>query len=72
MKIFVTTKTGKKETKVVKIDKLHYVVYVKARPVGGKANKEIIESLADCFNIAPSRVFLMRGHRNKEKVVEVT
>lgn len=72
MKIVVTAKTGKKETRVVKIDSSHYAVHVIARPVGGKANKEIIESLADYFNIAPSRVFLMRGHRNKEKVVEVT
>lgn len=71
MKIFVAAKTGKKETRVIKIDSSHYIVHVMARPVGGKANAAIIEALANYFGIAPSRLQLMRGHHYKEKTVEI-
>ena len=71
MKLFITARTGRKETRVEKIDAAHYVVHVTARPVAGKANVAVIEALAQYLDIAPSRVRLMKGHHHKEKTVEV-
>lgn len=46
-------------------------VHLKAQAVGGKANKALIEVLAEFFNVKKSDVKIIRGERSKEKVIEV-
>ena len=46
-------------------------VRVTAAPVDGAANAACLRLLAKALGIAPSRVSLIRGHRARDKVVEV-
>lgn len=42
-------------------------VRIKSAPVDGKANKELMETLADAFGISKSRVELKSGQTSKTK-----
>ena len=42
-------------------------VRVRAAPVDGKANKEILETVAGCFGVAKSRVRFVSGETSKTK-----
>jgi Uncharacterized conserved protein len=71
MKIFLKVKLKASQTKVVKIDKTHYQVYVTQPPEKGKANKQIIKLLADYFDVSLSKINIIAGEKGKEKVVEL-
>jgi len=46
-------------------------VYVASPPLEGKANKEVVESLAEHFGVSKSKVILLQGGKSKNKVFEV-
>ena len=71
MKIVVTAKTGAREAKIEKHSDTEYSVWVNEQPVEGKANRAIIELLADHFGVAISRVRIVVGHTTKKKIVEI-
>ena len=50
---------------------LELKVYLTAVPVDGKANKELIKLLAKELNISKSRINIIRGEKNKEKIIEI-
>jgi len=71
MKIFVKAKPGFKEDKVEKIDETHYAVSVKEPPIQGRANRAIINVLAEFFKISPSRVRIISGYTTRQKIIEI-
>lgn len=71
MKIFVKVKTKAKIKKLVKVDETHYVISVNSPPEKGKANKEIIKTLAKYFGTAISKINILSGEKSKEKIIEV-
>ncbi len=44
---------------------------LKAPPVEGKANEELIRFLAECFHIPRSRVRIITGASSRTKIVEL-
>ena len=46
-------------------------VYLTAVPVDGKANKELIKLLAEKLNISKSKINIIKGEKNKEKIIEI-
>ena len=42
-------------------------VSVTAAPEDGKANRAVIDLLAETFNIAPSSIYLVRGAASRDK-----
>ena len=46
-------------------------VYVKARAITGKANKAVIETLAEFFKVKKKNVRIVSGKRSREKTVEI-
>ncbi len=46
-------------------------VYLTAVPIKGKANKELIKLLANELGISKSKISILKGERNKEKMLEV-
>ena len=46
-------------------------VYLTAPPVDGKANKALIEFLAEYYKVKKSAVRILRGEKGREKVVEI-
>lgn len=81
MKIFVKAKPGSKENKVLVPEKKlwndslsskeYYTVYVKDKPVRGKANFAIERQLAEHFKVSMSQVKLISGSTSKTKVLEI-
>jgi uncharacterized protein YggU (UPF0235/DUF167 family) len=78
MKIFVRAKPGVKKSYIKETTDLfgkkgerHFVVAVNERAVDGKANRAIERSLAEYFDVPPSRVRIVAGQTTKEKIVEV-
>ena len=71
MKISVKVKAGSSREKVEKIGDNNYAVWVREKPAEGKANEAVIKALAECFNIAKSRVNLLKGRTSKQKIFEI-
>ncbi len=46
-------------------------VYLTAPAVEGKANKALVEFLADWYNVKKSRVRIIKGEKSREKVVVI-
>ncbi|MCX6820423.1 MAG: DUF167 domain-containing protein [Candidatus Aenigmarchaeota archaeon] len=46
-------------------------VGVRAKPVKGKANEEVLKKLAKHFDVPSSSVLIVAGARSKDKVVEI-
>ncbi len=47
-----------------------FEVFVKAKPVEGKANEALLELLGDFLGIPRSRLRLIRGATSRNKIVE--
>lgn len=71
MRINVFVKSGKKESKVIKKDFGEYEVWVKAKPVKGAANKEIIDVLANYFSVKPYNLRIVKGLTSPLKIIEL-
>ncbi len=71
MKISVIAHPNAKKPRVEKdlLDSLH--VYVKEPPLDGKANKAVIEALAEYFHIKKSNVILLSGEKSKNKLFDI-
>ena len=46
-------------------------VFLRERAVDGKANEGLVRALADHFDLAKSRVTIVRGHSSRIKIVEI-
>jgi len=72
MKIFVRVKTKAKIKKLIKIDEAHYSISINSPPEKGKANKEIVKTLAKYFSTTISKINIISGEKSKEKIIEIT
>lgn len=45
------------------------VVHLRARPVDGAANAALLRVLADHWDLPPTTIEIVRGHRSRRKVV---
>lgn len=71
MKVEVIVHPNSKNPRVEKdlIETIH--VYVNDPPLEGKANKAVIESLANFLKVKKSGIILIRGKKSKNKVFEI-
>jgi hypothetical protein len=46
-------------------------VYLTAPPVEGKANKALIELLAEHYGVSKNRVLIIKGQKSKYKTVKI-
>jgi uncharacterized protein (TIGR00251 family) len=46
-------------------------IKVNAPPVGGAANKELIELLSDKFSMRKTAIKIIKGHTSRNKVVKI-
>ena len=66
-KIKVVVKINYRENNIEKIDD-YYKVYLKARPVEGEANLELVKFLTKYFK---KRARIISGLRSKEKLISL-
>ncbi|MCF7834617.1 DUF167 domain-containing protein [Candidatus Gracilibacteria bacterium] len=75
MKINVSVVPGAKQEKIdIQKDLMGNEVYkirLRAKPIDGEANKNLIQILSDYFKIAKKDVIILKGSNNRLKVVEI-
>ncbi|MBI5699624.1 YggU family protein [Candidatus Saganbacteria bacterium] len=59
-----------KQNKIVE-EKDRLKVYLSAPPVEGKANKALVELMAEHYHVKRSQVTILRGQKGREKLIEV-
>ena len=71
MRINVHVKTGKKQQYVLKKDNGEFDVWIKAKPVKGAANKELLTVLSDYFKAKHKNISIVRGLTSSRKIIDV-
>jgi len=60
-----------KEEEVIKKSEDSFEVKVRAKPIRGLANRAVINALSLYFKIPTSRIRLVRGFRERNKIFEI-
>jgi uncharacterized protein (TIGR00251 family) len=71
MRISIKVKANAKENKVEETGNRQFLVRVKAPAKEGKANKEVIEVLAEHFKVPKSCVTIITGLKSNRKIVSI-
>lgn len=71
MIIKVKVIAGAKENNIEKISENEYKIHLKERAEKGKANKKLIELLADYFNCKKTQIEIKQGFTSNIKVIEI-
>ena len=69
IRVYVTPNA--RETRVVKVSDDYFEVRVDERAVGGRANKRLLEILAEHFKVQKSRISILKGTKTRNKLVQV-
>jgi len=57
--------------KVIRLSDTDLKVKLTSPPVDGEANKKLIEILSKEYNVAKSKIKILKGEMSKSKVVEI-
>jgi uncharacterized protein len=60
-----------REPLVTKVGDCDFEVRVDEKAVGGRANRRLVELLAEHFGVPKPRISIVRGTKSRDKVVEV-
>lgn len=71
LRIAVTVKPQARKESVTQISESEYRVAVHAPPVDGKANRAVIELLAEHFSVPKSSIKIIRGESARKKLIEI-
>jgi uncharacterized protein (TIGR00251 family) len=71
MTIKVKVITGAPRSQIFVLSPEQLKVKLVSPPEKGRANRELIELLADHFGVAKSRVRIVRGEKTHNKIVEI-
>lgn len=69
IRAFVTPNA--KQARVVKVSEDYFEVWVDERAEDGRANKRLLEILAEHFKIPRSRIRILRGTKTRNKTIQV-
>ncbi|OLE90835.1 MAG: hypothetical protein AUF79_08255 [Crenarchaeota archaeon 13_1_20CM_2_51_8] len=69
IRVYVTPNA--REACVVKVGEDYYEATVDERAVDGRANKRLVEILAEHFKVPKSRISILRGTKSRTKFVQV-
>jgi hypothetical protein len=71
MRILVSVKPNSKQESVIQNSEGTFVVRVNAPPAEGRANRRLIELLAQYFGTSKSKIELVSGSKSKLKTFKV-
>jgi len=69
IRVYVTPNA--REAHVVRVSEDYVEVRVDERAVGGRANKRLLEILAEHFKVQKSRISILKGTKTRNKLVQV-
>jgi uncharacterized protein YggU (UPF0235/DUF167 family) len=58
-------------TSKIEVNGQDITICLKSKPVRGKANKELVETLADYFGLPSNRIHIISGLKSTKKLVEI-
>lgn len=64
-------KPNSKKGPLVIQDDQHLTVYLREKPIDGKANQALLKILAKHFQVTQSQIKIKTGQRSKHKIVEI-
>jgi uncharacterized protein (TIGR00251 family) len=70
--ITLLVKPNAKKVFVNPLDSETYEIAISSKPEKGKANREIIEVLANFFKIKKTQITILRGHKSQKKIIQIT
>ena len=71
MRISIRVKTNARKNEVTKLEDGKFLVSVAVSPIEGKANKKVVELLAEYFDKPKRAISIIRGLSSRDKVVEI-
>lgn len=71
MKFFLQVKPKSNNARVEQKNDKELTVWVKEVPEDGKENDAVVRAVAEHFDVAPSRVKIVRGASGRKKIVEI-
>jgi uncharacterized protein (TIGR00251 family) len=71
MLIKVKVFPNSKKEEMVRGSKDGFKIKVKEKPMKGRANKKVIEILASYFKVPESKIRLIKGFRERNKIFEI-
>lgn len=71
MKLSVKIIPNAKVSEIIGWENNHLKIRIKAQPIEGKANDELIRFLAKTFKLTQSDITIKSGHNSKLKVLEL-
>ena len=71
MLIKVKVFPNSKKEEIIKRAKDSFDVKVKAKPIKGQANREVIKALASFLKIPESRIRMIKGFKQRNKILEI-
>ncbi|MDD4899566.1 MAG: DUF167 domain-containing protein [Candidatus Omnitrophica bacterium] len=71
MRITVKVKANSKQEKIEKISESEFKAWIKEPAIEGRANEGVVEALSDYFSVPKSRISIIRGQKNKIKIIEI-
>lgn len=69
--IEVKVKLKSNKTELLSVSNNKYIAYLKSLPINKQANIELINLIAEYFNIAKSDINIKTGHKSINKIVEI-
>ncbi|MFH1772443.1 MAG: DUF167 domain-containing protein [Candidatus Omnitrophota bacterium] len=63
--------TPRAKSELVKVAQGVLKVYVSQLALEGRANKRLIEILSDYLSVPKSRIEIIKGHKSRDKIVEI-
>jgi uncharacterized protein (TIGR00251 family) len=72
MLIKVKVFPGSKKEEIIKKSRDSFEIKVKEKPIKGLANKEVIKNLVSYFKIPESKVRLIKGFRQRNKIFNIS
>lgn len=71
MLIKVKVFPNSKKEEIIEKSKDSFEIKVKAKPIKGLANKAVIEALSFYFKISVSKIKLVKGFKERNKIFEI-
>ena len=71
MLIKVKVFPNSKREEIIKKSDDSFEVKVKAKPIKGEANREVVRALAFYFKIPESKIRLIKGFKKRNKIFEI-
>lgn len=67
--LYLKVKPSQNQDEIIKLDEQNFIIRLKQKPEGGKANLALIKLLAKYFSISSSQIKIIKGKTSKNKIV---